>query len=127
DVPEQAQLAQRYVKTGKLKEAAELFETIAPLDAKLEAWHYKEAATTWLKAKEKNKALAAAKKSAKATIPEKRTEQLVHFWHRALGAVFLETGEAISHFEQAIASTKIEGYIKDCKAKLAQAEAAAKK
>jgi len=130
DVPGQAQLAQQYIKAGKLKEGAELYEEIAPLDPKLEAWHYKEAATTWLKAKDKTKALAAAKKSEKAATPEKRSEQLTHFWHRALGDVFLEGGEpkeAIPHYEQAIASTKTAGYIKDCQMKLAQAEAAAKK
>jgi len=44
--------------------------------------------------------------------------------------VFLEAGEpkeAIPHYEQAIATTKIAGYIKDCQMKPAQAEAAAKK
>lgn len=130
DVSAQAYLAQQYIKVGNLKEGAKLFESIAPLDAKLEAWHYKEAATTWMKAKDRDKALAAARLSEKAATPEKRTEQLTHFWHRALGEVFLEGGEpkaAIPHFEKAIASTKLAGYIKDCQAKLAQAEAAAKK
>ena len=130
DVSGQAQLAQQYVKSGKLKEGAELYEKIAPLDAKTEAWHYKEAATTWLTAKDKEKALAAAKKSAAAATPEKRSDILTYFWHRALGDVFLDTGEpneAIAHYKQAIAVTKIEGYAKDTRAKLAQAEAAARK
>jgi tetratricopeptide (TPR) repeat protein len=129
DVPEQALLAGQYVKAGKLKQGAELFEVIAPLDPKLEAWHLKEAATTWLKAKDNDKALAAARKSGKAAVPEKRSEQLTHFWHRALGDVFLEAGEpkeAIPHYQHAITSTKIAGYVKDCQAKLAKAEAAAK-
>lgn len=130
DVNEQAQLAGQYAKAGKQKEAATLFESIAPLDGKLEAWHLKEAATAWLKANEKAKAIAAAKKSETAVIPEKRTDLLVHFWHRGLGDVFLEAGEpanAIPHYEQAISSTKIAGYIKDCQAKLEMAQAAAKK
>lgn len=129
DVSAQAQLAQQYLKSGKAKEAAELYESIAPLDKKLEAWHFKEAATTWLKAGDKAKALAAAKKSD-AAAPEKRSELLAYFWHAALGDVYLGAGEpksAIPHFEQAIASTKIEGYVKDCKAKLAKAQAAAGK
>lgn len=129
DVGGQAQLAQQYVKTGKLKEAAELYEKIAPQDEKTEAWYFKEAANTWLSAKEKAKALEAAKKSVAAKTPEKRSALLTYFWHRALGDIFLETGEpkeAITHYNQALTSTKIEGYLKDTKKKLAQAEAAAK-
>lgn len=128
DLAGQAQLAQQYVKAGKLKEGAELYETIAPLDGKLEAWHLKEAAAAWLKAGDRVKAVAAAKKSA-AAAPEKR-ELLNYFWHRGLADVFLGAGEpalAVPHYEQAIASTKIEGYLKDSRAKLLQAQTAAKK
>ncbi len=50
DLPELALLAQQYVKAEKFKEGAALFETIAPLDKKLEAWHLKDAAAAWLKA-----------------------------------------------------------------------------
>lgn len=129
DVAGQAQLAQQYAKAGKLKEAAELYEAIAPLDAKLEAWHLKEAAAVWLKAGERARAILAARKSAGAA-PENRSEQLTYFWHRGLADVFLEAGEpalAIPHYEQAIASTKIEGYLKDSRAKLQKAQADAKK
>ena len=129
DVYGQAQLAQQYAKAGKSKEAAELYESIAPLDKKLEAWHYKEAAVIWLKTKDKSKALAAAKKSD-AAAPEARSALLTHFWHRHLGDVYLGVDDpkaAIPHYEQAIASTKIAGYVKDCQAKLAQARAAAGK
>lgn len=126
DVYAQAQLASQYIKAGKVKVGAELYEKIAPTYAKLAAWHYKEAATAWLKAGEKDKALAAAKKSDAAE-PEKR-ELLSHFWHRALGDVYLEAGDAkaaVTHYEQAIATTKIAGYVKDCEASLAKAKAAA--
>jgi RNA polymerase sigma factor (sigma-70 family) len=130
NVPASAKLAQQYVKQGKFKEGASLFEKIAPLDAKLAAWHWKEAAQAWIKAKDKKKALAAAK-SAVAAGPESRGDLLLHFWHRALGQVFVETGEpgmAIEHFEAAIKSTTIDGYLKDTKGELASAkELAAKK
>ena len=129
DVSTQAQLALQYSKSGKAKEAAELYESLAPLDKTLEAWHYKEAAAIWLKSGEKVKALAAAKKSDAAP-PEKRTDLLTHFWHRGLGDVYLGANDpksAIPHYEQAIATTTIEGYVKDCKAKLAQAQQAAGK
>ena len=41
-----------------------LLEQIAPLDKGLAAWHWKEAAQAWIKAKDKNRALIAAKASA---------------------------------------------------------------
>ena len=108
---------------------AELFEKIAPLDANLAAWHWKEASQAWINAKDKARALSAAK-SAVAAGPEKRGDLLLHFWHRALGQVFLETGEptlAIEHLEAAIKTTTIEGYIKECHGELAAAKEAAAK
>lgn len=129
DVASQAQLAQQYVKAGKLKQGATLYETIAPLDANLEAWHLKEAAAVWLKAGDKAKAVAAAKKSAAAP-PEKRSELLTYFWHRGVADALLDGGEpalAVPIYEKAIAACKIDGYLKDCRSKLADAQAAAKK
>lgn len=129
DVSAQAQLALQYSKSGKSKEGAELYEAIAPLDKTLEAWHFKEAAAVWLKAGDEPKALAAAKKSDAAP-PEKRSELLTHFWHRGLGDVYLGADDpksAIPHYKQAIATTTIEGYVKDCKLKLLEAQAAVEK
>ena len=129
DAASQAQLAQQYVKAGKFKQGATLFETIAPLDAKLEAWHLKEAAAAWLKAGDRARAVAAAKKSAAAP-PEKRSELLTYFWHRGVADVLLDSGEpalAVPEYELAIATCKIDGYLKDCRAKLMDAQAAAKK
>ncbi|MGL4553178.1 MAG: tetratricopeptide repeat protein [Gemmataceae bacterium] len=128
-VSDQAQLAQQYLKSGKLREGAKLFETIAPLDPKLEAWHLKEAAAAWLKAGDRANAVAAAKKSA-AAAPEARGALLTYFWNRGLGDVFLAGGEpalAVPHYERALTSTDIDGYLKDTRAKLAEAQAAAKK
>lgn len=124
NVADSAKLAQQYVKQAKFKEGAMLFEKIAPLDDKLAAWHWKEAAQAWVKAKDNPRALKAAK-AAVAAGPEKRGELLQYFWHRALGQVFLETGEpalAAEHLEAAIKSTKVEGYLKDTKAELATAK-----
>ncbi len=62
--------------------------------------------------------------------PEKRGDLLLHFWHRALGQVFLETGEpvlAVEHLEAAIKTTKIEGDIKDTQGELATAKEQAAK
>ena len=129
DTPERAKLAEQLVKAGKPKAGAELFETIAPADAKQEAWHLKEAAAAWLKAGDKPKAVAAARKSASAA-PEARDELLAYFWRRALGDILLDAGEpkeSIAQYEKALATAKIEGYTKDTRAKLEQARTAAGK
>jgi tetratricopeptide (TPR) repeat protein len=127
NVLQTANLAQQYVRAKKFKEGAELYQQIAPLDEKLAAWHWKEAASAWLKAGEHKKALAAAKQSD-ASPPEARNDQLAHFWHRGLADVFLAAGEpkiAILHYEKAIQKTNIQGYIDDCKKSLAEAKAKA--
>lgn len=124
NVLQQAQLAQQYVKAKKFKEGAELYESIAPLDEALAAWHLKDAADAWLKAGDSKKAIAAAKKSEESK-PESRSEQLTYFWHKSLADTFLKAGEpksAIPHYEKAIEKTKIDGYLKDCQAKLAEAK-----
>jgi len=124
DIRVTAQLAMQHIRAKEYQQGAELYEKIAPLDKSMAAWHWKEAATAWLKLKQNDKALAAAKKSAESD-PEKRSDLLTHFWHRHLGDVFLATGEAklaIPQFEQAIETTKIEGYVKDCRASLAEAK-----
>jgi tetratricopeptide (TPR) repeat protein len=127
DVLEQANLAGQYVSAKKFKEGAELYEKIAPLDEKLAAWHWKEAAAAWLATGDKARALAAAKHSADSA-PEERSDQLAHFWRRGLGDVFLAVGEpklAIPHYEAAIEKTAIQGYIDACKKSLAEARAKA--
>lgn len=124
NVLQQAQLAQQYVKAKKFKEGAELYESIAPLDEALAAWHLKDAADAWLKAGDKKKAVSAARKSEEAK-PETRTEQLTYYWHKSLADTFLAAGEpksAIPHYEKAIEKTKIDGYVKDCQTKLAEAK-----
>ncbi|WLD10184.1 serine/threonine-protein kinase [Planctellipticum variicoloris] len=124
-VSEAAQLAGEYVKQKKFKQAAELYEATAPRDTSLAAWHLKEAATAWLKAGDKERALASAKAS-EAADPEQRGELLEHFWHRGLADVFFDCGDfvlAIPQYEQAIAKTNIEAYRKDCEMRLAEAKA----
>lgn len=123
DVNLSAKLAAQHIRAKEYQKGAELYEQIAPMDKTLEAWHWKEAAAAWLKLKQNERALAAAKKAVELG-PEKRNELLAHFWHRNLGDVFLAVDEpklAIPQFEKAIETTKIEGYLKDCKASLAEA------
>jgi tetratricopeptide (TPR) repeat protein len=125
----QAEAARQLVLAKKFKEGAELFEKAAPLDPKTQAWNLKEAAVAWMKSGDKEKALAAAKLSTEAP-PEKRSELLTYFWERALADLYLDAGEAataVTHYEKAIAVCTIDGYLKDSKAKLAKAKAAAGK
>ena len=119
-----ASLAEQYVKAGKFKEGAAMFEKVAEGDPSLAAWNYKEAAQAWLKAGDKAKAKAAAKLSDSVP-PESRNDLLAHFWNRHMGDIYLQTGEpalAVPHYEQAIAKTTIDGYVKDTKKSLAQAQ-----
>jgi tetratricopeptide (TPR) repeat protein len=127
DVPQSAELARQYVQAKRYVDGASLFEKVAPMDEKLAAWHWKEAAAAWIAAGEKPKALTAARQSD-ASKPESRTEQLAHYWHRGLADVFLAAGEpkaAVGHYEKAIEKTNIQGYIDGCKKSLAEAKAKA--
>jgi tetratricopeptide (TPR) repeat protein len=111
---------------SKLAERLEKNAAAAPQTA---ASILKDAATAWLEAGDKPKALAAAKKSA-ASPPESRTEILVYYWRDGLGDVFAATGEpalAIPHFEAALAATSIAGHKQATEKKLAEAKAAAAK
>jgi hypothetical protein len=120
---EKANLARQYVQAKKFKEAAELYEEVAPLDPTTHAWNLKEAASAWLKAGDKKKSLQVARK-ANETPPEARNEQLTHFYHRNLGDIFValaKPAEAVPHYEIALKTTKIEGYLKDTQASLEDA------
>lgn len=128
-VADAADLAAQYVKAKKYQPGAELFEKTAARDESLAAWHFKEAAAAWMKANDKPKAIAAAKKS-EAAPAERRSDLLQYFWHRNLADVFLDAGEpaaAIPHYETAISITKIDGYRKDSEQKLIDARRKAEK
>jgi tetratricopeptide (TPR) repeat protein len=129
DIQAQARLASQYIKAGKVKEGAELYEKTAALEPKLSAWHFKEAALAWLKVKDNEKAFKAAQASL-ASPPENRGALLEYFWHRALADVFLDTGHpelAIPQYEIALTKTDIAGYLSDSRAKLDQARSKAGK
>jgi tetratricopeptide (TPR) repeat protein len=126
---EKAKLAQQYVASKEYKKAAKLYEEIAPLDPTTNAWNLKEAASAWLKDKNKKEALRVAEEAEKVE-PEKRNDQLAHFFHRNLGDIFMQLNQpkkAIPHFEIAIKKTNIEGYLKDTKSSLAEAIEKSKK
>ena len=123
----QGQLAGAYVGTGKVKEGAELYEKLAKEDAKQAGSLWKDAAGAWLKAGDKDKALAAAK-SADAAPGERPSGLLGYYFHQQLGDIFVQTGEpklAIPHYEKALANTDIAGYKKDTEKKLEDARAKA--
>jgi hypothetical protein len=127
NVSQLAELARQYVQAKRVVDGASLYEKVAAMDEKLAAWHWKEAGAAWLAAGEKAKALAAARQSDAAK-PESRSEQLVHFWHRGLADVFLASDEpkaAIPHYEKAIESTNIPGYLEACRKSLAEAQSRA--
>jgi tetratricopeptide (TPR) repeat protein len=111
-----AQLAQRLEKDAET----------APRTA---AAILKDAATAWIEAGDKAKAVAAARKSA-ASLPEDRSPLLVFYWRDGLGDAFLGAGEyadAAAQFEAALGVVTIDGYRKATEAKLAQAKEGALK
>jgi tetratricopeptide (TPR) repeat protein len=111
---------------GKLAARLEEDAKTAPQTA---AAIYKDAASAWIEADEKAKAVAAAQKSL-ASLPEERSDLLVFYWRNGLGEVFLAAGEpaqAIPQFEAALKVVTVDGYRKDTEKKLAEAKAAAAK
>jgi tetratricopeptide (TPR) repeat protein len=128
DVITYAQLASLYVKSKKYQQGAELFEKIAPDDESMAPWHWKEAAATWLKAGDKEKALAAAMNSTKVG-PESRADFLNYSWNNTLGDIYLELDKpklAIPHYENALKATKSKAYLKTTQENLDKAKAKAK-
>lgn len=113
-------------KQDEAKLAAK-FEQLAADQPQLAGVHWKDAAAAWLRADDKKQALAAAQ-NAEAAGPDNRNDQLAHFWHKAMGDVYLgldQPKKAIPHLETAIQKTTIAGYIKTCEEQLAKARAAA--
>ncbi len=109
------------------RQFAERLEKDAETAPRTAAWFLKDAATAWLEAGDKAKALATAKKSAGGA-PENRNQQLTQMWHEGLGDVFLQTGQpqlAITHFEAAIANTNQPTTKQGLEKKLAEARGTA--
>lgn len=109
------------------RRVAERNEKDAESAPRTSASYLKDAALAWLEAGDKEKALAAAKKSA-AGPPESRPV-LSFYWHDSLGDVFLKTGapqEAVAQYEAAIAVAFSENHRKGVEKKLDEARAALK-
>lgn len=114
DVDTAGKLAFAYRLAKKYVESAELFEELSPLNKDETAWNHKEAASSWLKAGQAGKALAAAKR-ADSMGPDARAQKSLDRWHSELGEVFLATGEgtlAVKHYEQAIEKASVDYYKK---------------
>ncbi|QDU25905.1 hypothetical protein ETAA8_09770 [Anatilimnocola aggregata] len=130
--PDQAQKEAIYEQKAKelnlvlAAKVAERFEKAAADSMKLAAWNWKEAATAWLEANDKVKAVAAANKAI-ATGPEQRTPILAYYWHVGLGDVFAKTGDTkrgIEQYEAAIASAPAAAFRQPAELKLATLKAA---
>jgi len=110
------------------EKVAKKHEATAAAATQQQAWNWKEAALAWIEAGDKEKALAAAKKSLAAP-PEARSELLAFYWRDGLGQAFLRAGDAkaaVAQFEAAIALAPSKGHRDDVEKKLAEAKAANK-
>lgn len=108
-----AKLAQQYMRNKDYRQAAQLYEEIAPLDETTQAWNLKEAATACLLDGERKDALRLVIAADKVP-SEARNESLAHFFHRKMGDLFLtldQPGKAVGHFKLALEKTQNEGYV----------------
>ncbi|TWU49747.1 tetratricopeptide repeat protein [Rubripirellula reticaptiva] len=96
--------------------SAELYEGTAELDDASRSFALMRAAEVWQQAKDKPKALAAAKRADQLG-PSKGVDNNLYAWHRGLGEVFIYTRQtdlAIKHLEAAVAEAPINAYRQQC-------------
>ncbi|HIE97760.1 MAG TPA: hypothetical protein EYG03_17770 [Planctomycetes bacterium] len=101
---EKSKLAMQYARSKDYRNAAKVYQEIAPLVPTTQAWNLKEAASALLKLGEKKEALRVALEADKAK-PEARNDQLAQFFHRGLGDILLsldEPAKAVPHFKIAL-------------------------
>ena len=90
---EKGNLARQYVQAKQYRQAAQIYEEIAPLDPATCAWNTKEAAAAWLKDGNREQALRLALQADQGP-PEARNDQLAHFFHRNLADILMAVGRA---------------------------------
>ncbi|WP_442510138.1 tetratricopeptide repeat protein [Novipirellula sp. SH528] len=120
-------LAREYVRGKEYAKSAQTYQQAAALDTTTESWNLKEAASAWLKAGDRDKAMEMVKQAEKLPA-ESRNDSLAHFFHRHMGDLYTEFGKpdlAIPHYEVAVQKTTIEGYRTDTQKSLDEARAAA--
>jgi tetratricopeptide (TPR) repeat protein len=113
------------INTGLATALATRLEQDADAAPQTAAWLLKDAASAWLEAGDKAKALAAAKKSL-AQPPEQRSTILTYQWRDGLGDVLLAAGEpalAVQQFEAAVAASQPGVLRQSAEKKLAEARA----
>lgn len=116
----------KLLASGKYKQAAELLEKLAQrAPASVRSRMRADAALAWLKADDKDRALAAAR-SAAAEPPTSKSKLGKHRWNRALGEVFLACGQypqAIEHLQRALENTTNTAARSECQKLLDEARA----
>ena len=109
------------------EQLAARLEKEAEAEPETASWNLKDAAHAWLEAGDKDKALAAAKRSAAAQ-PERRSPILSFYWHEGLGQAFQQAGDpksAILQYELAIPLAPSQIHIDQTQKKLAEVQKAA--
>jgi tetratricopeptide (TPR) repeat protein len=120
---EKGKLAVQYARSKDYKNAAKVYQEIAPLDPSTQAWNLKEAASALLKLGNREDALRVALEADKAK-PEARNDQMAQFFHRNLGDILLSLNEparAVPHFKIALEKNKNPGYVEGIESSLARA------
>lgn len=117
--------ATTFMYESKNKESAELFESVSRDYQDFASTSLVKAATSWVRAREFEKAIAAAKRAHEIG-PDRYATRDVYRWHRELGELFLKQAhpaEAIEHLEAAKENARIDAYREQCEDLLVQAKA----
>lgn len=115
-----AQLAFALRLTKKETESAQMYQAIADSDKTYRAYGLAEAAESWQRAGERDKAITAAIEASNSG-PGVRATRSIYQWHRTLGEIFLKyliKAPAKKHFTAALEHANIDAYRDQCREKL---------
>lgn len=120
DTDRMAALAFKLRLSDKEVESAELYQSIADMDEKMRAFCLAEAAESWQKAGEEEKAIEIAKRASKLG-PGVRASRSLYRWNRQLADLFLKHLNkplALKHYTVALDHANIDAYREQCRDRL---------
>lgn len=120
-----AQLAFTLRLSHKEAESAEMYQSISDSDKDYRSYCLAQAAESWQRAGQPEKAIAAAVKASNLG-PDVHTSRSLYEWHRLLGDLFLKhlaKAPALKHYTAALENASIDPYRDQCREKLKLVEA----
>jgi tetratricopeptide (TPR) repeat protein len=120
-----AKLAFTLRLSHKEVESAEMYQSISDSDKDYRSYCLAQAAESWERAGQPQKAIAAAIEASNLG-PDVRTNRSLYQWHRLLGDLFLKhlaKAPALKHYAAALENASIDPYRDQCREKLKLVEA----